>query len=285
MAAMEVSSSGILINGQFPGPTIECETNDHVIVNVVNKLDEPFLITWNGVKQRKTSWQDGVLGTNCPIPPGGQWTYHMQVKDQIGTFSYFASLGMHRAVGAFGGFNIRARPVIFAPYLKPTLRQRLDSRKAHLKPAGLLINGSPRATSFTGQAGIELLISFRCISGQRYLFRVSNVALTTSINFRIQGHTLQLVEVEGAHTLHEFYESIDLHVGQTASFLVTLHSPAKGYYIVAKGYVGSTAKPSLPLPIAPPKMSISTVVKPTLSQRNNYSRKSVGQSIATIPVC
>ncbi|KAF5791805.1 putative L-ascorbate oxidase [Helianthus annuus] len=261
---------GILINGQFPGPTIECETNDNVIVNVVNKLDEPFLITWNGIKQRKTSWQDGVLGTNCPIPPGGQWTYHMQVKDQIGTFSYFASLGMHRAVGAFGGFNIQARPVIFVPYLKPvaefnilvsdwwksdhkTLRQRLDSGKALPKPAGLLINGSPRATSFTGRAG------------QRYLFRVSNVALTTSVNFRIQGHTLQLVEVEGAHTLHESYESIDLHVGQSASFLVTLHSPAKGYYIVASTrftkpvltatgilhYAGSTAKPSLPLPIAP----------------------------------
>lgn len=73
----------------------------------------------NGIKQRKESWQDGVLGTNCPIPPGAQWTYHMQVKDQIGTFSYFASLGVHRAVGAFGGFNIQARPVIFVPYLKP----------------------------------------------------------------------------------------------------------------------------------------------------------------------
>ncbi|KAM0004849.1 putative laccase [Helianthus debilis subsp. tardiflorus] len=238
-----------------------------------------LLISWmnlssshgmNGVKQRKTSWQDGVLGTNCPIPPGGQLTYHMQVKNQIGTFLYFASLGMHIAVGAFGGFNIQARPVIFVPYLKPvaeftilvsdwwksnhkTLRQRLDSGKTLPKPAGLLINGSPCATSFTGQAG------------QRYLFRVSNVALTTSINFRIQCHTLQLVELEGAHTLHESYESIDLHVGQSASFLVTLHSPAKGYYIVASTrftkpvltatgilhYAGSTARPSLPFPIAP----------------------------------
>jgi iron transport multicopper oxidase len=37
---------GILINGQFPGPRIDCVTNDNLIVNVVNKLDEPFLITW-----------------------------------------------------------------------------------------------------------------------------------------------------------------------------------------------------------------------------------------------
>ncbi|XP_071730976.1 L-ascorbate oxidase homolog [Rutidosis leptorrhynchoides] len=261
---------GILINGMFPGPTVYCETNDNVIVEVVNKLDEPFLITWNGVEQRKTSWQDGVLGTNCPIPPGSSWTYHMQVKDQIGTFSYFPSIGMQKAAGGYGGFNIGARPVIFVPYLKPVaeftivvsdwwktdfkaLKQRLDTGKALIRPDGLLINGSPSKTSFTGS------------EGQRYLFRVSNVALQTSINFRIQGHTMTLVEIEGAHTLHESYESFDLHVGQSASFLVTLHAPQKDYYIVASSrftkpvltatgllhYAGSTARASKPLPIAP----------------------------------
>ncbi|GKC42172.1 L-ascorbate oxidase [Tanacetum coccineum] len=170
VSPLGVPQRGILINGMFPGPTIECETNDNVIVEVVNNLDEPFLITWNGVKQRKTSWQDGVLGTNCPIPAHSSWTYHMQVKDQIGTFSYFPSIGMHRAAGGYGGFNIGARPVIFVPYLKPVaeftvlvsdwwksdhkaLRQILDSGKSLPKPNALLINGSPRATSFTGQAG------------------------------------------------------------------------------------------------------------------------------------
>lgn len=43
----------------------------------------------------------------------------MQVKDQIGTFSYFPSIGMQKAAGGYGGFNIQARPVIFVPYLKP----------------------------------------------------------------------------------------------------------------------------------------------------------------------
>ena len=37
---------GILINGQFPGPTIEAITNDNIVVNVINKLDDKFLITW-----------------------------------------------------------------------------------------------------------------------------------------------------------------------------------------------------------------------------------------------
>lgn len=46
----------ILINGQFPGPRLDFVTNDNVIINVINKLNDPFLITWNGIKQRKNSW-------------------------------------------------------------------------------------------------------------------------------------------------------------------------------------------------------------------------------------
>lgn len=38
---------GILINGQFPGPDIHCVTNDNIIVNVFNSLDEPFLLSWS----------------------------------------------------------------------------------------------------------------------------------------------------------------------------------------------------------------------------------------------
>ncbi|KAG8384446.1 hypothetical protein BUALT_Bualt04G0118700 [Buddleja alternifolia] len=262
----------ILINGQFPGPTVNVVTNDNVIVNLENKLDEPLLITWNGIKQRKASWQDGVLGTNCPIPPNSNWTYKMQMKDQIGTFTYFPSTLLHRAAGGFGGFNILARSVIPVPYPKPyeeftvlvsdwwkndhkELQQILDSGNTLPMPDGILINGQPRSTSFD------------VVPGQTYLFRVSNVGMMTSINFRIQGHTLRLVECEGSHTMQEMYESLDIHVGQASSFLVTLHGHGefKDFFIVASTrftkpiltstailhYQGSKSSASGPLPIAP----------------------------------
>lgn len=139
----------ILINGQFPGPKLDCVTNDNIILNLINKLDQPFLLTWwslinhsylplffypildynaeifcwcgfrNGIKQRKNSWQDGVLGTNCPIPPRSNYTYKFQTKDQIGSYTYFPSTGMHRAAGGFGALNVYARSVIPVPYAKP----------------------------------------------------------------------------------------------------------------------------------------------------------------------
>lgn len=73
----------------------------------------------NGIKQRKNSWQDGVLGTNCPILPNQNFTYKFQTKDQIGGYTYFPSTLMHRAAGGFGTLNVWQRSVIAIPYPKP----------------------------------------------------------------------------------------------------------------------------------------------------------------------
>lgn len=270
------TQQGILINGQFPGPRIDCVTNDNLIVNVVNNLDEPFLITWNGIKQRKNSWQDGVAGTNCPIPPGANYTYKFQAKDQIGTFTYFPSVALHRAAGGFGALNVYQRPAIPVPYPLPAgdftllvgdwylaghdqLRQTLDSGAPLPFPDALLINGMPSATLVGDQ-------------GRTYLLRVSNVGMKTSINFRIQGHSLKLAEVEGTHPVQNVYDSLDVHVGQSVAFLVTLDQPPMDYAVVASTrfnpadtspltavgtlhYSIATSRAPGPLPAGPPEQS------------------------------
>ncbi|TKY66981.1 L-ascorbate oxidase-like [Spatholobus suberectus] len=233
-----VKQQGILINWQFPGPQIEAVTNDNLIINVYNSLDEPFLISWNGVLQRRNSWQDGVYGTNCPIPPGQNFTYVLQVKDQIGSYFYYPSLAFHKAAGGYGGFKIASRPGIPVPFPTPAgdftvlagdwykrnhtdLRAILDGGSDLPFPDGLIINGrGSNAYTFTVD------------QGKTYRFRISNVGLTTSINFRIQGHKMTIVEVEGTHTLQNIYDSLDVHLGQTYSVLVTADQPPQDYLIV-----------------------------------------------------
>lgn len=73
----------------------------------------------NGIQQRLNSWQDGVSGTNCQIQPKTNWTYVFQVKDQIGTFSYFPSTGFHKAGGGFGPIRVNNRIVIDVPFPTP----------------------------------------------------------------------------------------------------------------------------------------------------------------------
>lgn len=58
------------------------------------------------------------------------------------------------------------------------------------------------------------------------------MGIATSINFRIQGHKMKLVEVEGSHTLQNWYSSLDIHLGQSYSVLVTADQPAQDYYVV-----------------------------------------------------
>ncbi|XP_077253906.1 L-ascorbate oxidase homolog [Tasmannia lanceolata] len=233
-----VKQQGILINGQFPGPQIESVTNDNLIISVFNNLTDPFLISWNGVQQRRNSWQDGVYGTNCPIPPGKNFTYVLQVKDQIGTYFYFPPLAFHKAAGGFGGLKVLSRPLIPVPFPPPAgdftilagdwfkanhtaLKAILDSGHSLPFPDGLLINGR-------GWNGYTFTVD----QGKTYRFRISNVGLTTSINFRIQGHMMKLVEVEGSHTLQNTYSSLDIHLGQSYSVLVTANQSPKDYYIV-----------------------------------------------------
>ncbi|XP_073116185.1 L-ascorbate oxidase homolog [Elaeis guineensis] len=196
---------GILINGQFPGPQIEAVTNDNIIINVFNNLPEPFLLSWsifllqanffvrcscqknsdvwslkylhrNGVLQRKNCWQDGVYGTNCPIPPGQNFTYALQVKDQIGSYFYFPSLAFHKAAGGFGGFRILSRPLIPVPFPPPAadytlligdwyktnhygLKGVLDGGKNLPFPDGVLINGRGwNGNNFTVEQGSPHLL-------------------------------------------------------------------------------------------------------------------------------
>ncbi|PIA36729.1 hypothetical protein AQUCO_03300145v1 [Aquilegia coerulea] len=233
-----VKQQGILINGQFPGPKIDSVTNDNLIISVFNSLDEPFLLSWNGLQHRRNSWQDGVYGTNCPIPPGQNFTYVLQVKDQIGSFFYYPSLAFHKAAGGFGGITILSRPGIPVPFPPPAgdytilagdwfkknhtdLKAILDGGNTLPAPDGILINGR-------GWNGYTFTVN----QGSTYRFRISNVGLATSFNFRIQGHKMQLVEVEGSHTLQNTYSSLDVHLGQSYSVLVTADQPAQDYYIV-----------------------------------------------------
>ncbi|XP_020587237.1 monocopper oxidase-like protein SKU5 [Phalaenopsis equestris] len=247
-----VEQQVISINGKFPGPVVNVTTNWNVAVNVLNSLDEPLLITWDGVQQRKNSWQDGVLGTNCPIPVGWNWTYQFQVKDQIGSFFYFPSIGLQRAAGGFGEFTINNRAIISVPFDTPhgditlfigdwfnmnhtDLRKELDQGKALGVPDGVLMNGKGpyRYNNTLVPAGIDYE-TINVQPGKTYRFRVHNVGMFSCLNFRVQSHNLLLVETEGSYTVQQNYTNLDIFVGQSYSFLITMdQNGSSDYYVVA----------------------------------------------------
>jgi FtsP/CotA-like multicopper oxidase with cupredoxin domain len=65
------------VNGMLPGPTIDVEEGDTVVVNVYNALaNEATTMHWHGMYQHGTPWMDGVsMVTQCAILPGEAFTY------------------------------------------------------------------------------------------------------------------------------------------------------------------------------------------------------------------
>lgn len=47
------------------------------------------------------------------------WTYVFQTKDQIGTFTYFPSINLHKIAGGYGPIRVNNRNVIAVPFPKP----------------------------------------------------------------------------------------------------------------------------------------------------------------------
>ncbi|CAA2976605.1 monocopper oxidase SKU5 [Olea europaea subsp. europaea] len=288
----------ITINDMFPGPLINATTNDNIHVNVYNDMDEPLLMTWNGIQQRLNSWQDGVSGTNCPIQPGKNWTYVFQVKDQIGSFFYSPSINFQRAGGGFGPLRVNNRIVIKVPFPQPEAefdfligdwyqQSYKDVRKAayHIQPHLMLMNGKGSFLDPLAKAHENFTVS----QGKTYRFRVLNIGNVWSMNFRIQNHKMVVVETEGSYTNQITVDSLDIHVGQSYSVLVTADQNPADYYIVASPkwvnlinqtsisavgilhYENSNKPANGPLPVGPDPFDLSFSVDQAKSIRWNLT--------------
>lgn len=130
----------ILVNGRFPGPAIQANVGDTLVVKVNNQLsaddsssfakwnaaararfstrvdeyyprgtDERVAIHWHGLAMRGVPEQDGAPGfTSCAVQPGGSHTYRFQVThEDVGTHWWHSHSGMARADGLWGTLVVR----------------------------------------------------------------------------------------------------------------------------------------------------------------------------------
>jgi hypothetical protein len=167
----------ILINGQFPGPMIECNEGDTLSIEVDNQSINATSFHWHGIYQNGTNWMDGTVGvTQCPIAPGSKFTYEFTVRGQSGTYwlvgcmellasanetRYHSHHGVQAADGLFGPLIIHSpkekeyqkikystdRVLMIQDYyhdlsgdLMPGYLSN-DRENAEPVPAGTLING------------------------------------------------------------------------------------------------------------------------------------------------
>ncbi|KAF5959856.1 hypothetical protein HYC85_001065 [Camellia sinensis] len=233
VSPLGVPQQVIAVNGTFPGPTFNVTTNDNVVMKISSLLGlecKCVVLLGKTVFWARTA-PFLLIGT-------GPTSFKLRIRS--------------RAAGGFGSFIITNRKIIPLPFSTPdgdinimigdwytrnhtALRTDLDAGKDLGMPDGVLINGKGpyRYNTTLVPDGIDYE-TINVDPGKTYRIRVHNVGVSTCLNFRIQNHNLLLAETEGYYTSQQNYTSLDIHVGQSYSLLVTMDQNASSdYYIVA----------------------------------------------------
>lgn len=99
----------LVFNDQFPGPLIEANRGDRLLINVTNNLQNATSVHWHGLYQNGTNWMDGSSGiTQCPIPPGSSFLYNFTLDGQYGTYWYHSHQSTQYSDGLVGPLIIHA---------------------------------------------------------------------------------------------------------------------------------------------------------------------------------
>ena len=83
------------INGQVPGPVLRVKRGEEVFARLINNLNKPVALHWQGV--RIANGMDGAAGlTQAPVEPGGRMDFRFTAPD-AGTYWYRPSAFPHAA--------------------------------------------------------------------------------------------------------------------------------------------------------------------------------------------
>uniref|UniRef100_A0A804NAW0 Laccase n=1 Tax=Zea mays TaxID=4577 RepID=A0A804NAW0_MAIZE len=239
------STSIIAVNGQLPGPSIEVNEGDDVVVKVVNNSPYNVTIHWHGVLQLMTPWADGPsMVTQCPIQPSSSYTYRFSVPGQEGTLWWHAHSSFLRAT-VYGAFIIRPRRGNAYPFPAPdkevpiVLGEWWNRNVVDVESDAILAGQLPaQSDAFTVNGKTGLL--YQCANetftavvepSTRVLLRVVNAGLNSHLFFKLAGHNFTVVAVDAGYTSNLNTDTLVLAPGQTVDALVTTAAAPGSYYM------------------------------------------------------
>ncbi|KAI1318994.1 hypothetical protein EDD11_005192 [Mortierella claussenii] len=252
----------LLVNGMFPGPLVEANTGDRIVVKVTNNMVNGTAIHWHGMFQNGTNWMDGTLGvTQCAIPAGQAFTYNFTVPNQWGTYWWHAHASSQYIDGIVGPLIIHSPDephlddyqediiMMISDYYHTDSGSLVswymsqDSQGTEPIPDNGLINGrhtfdcslDAQASFPTGNkctSGAPMTV-FDFKAGQSYRVRVINSGAFADFQFSIDNHTLTVIEADGVDMQPVDVQRIPIHVAQRYSVLVRANQAVNNYWVRA----------------------------------------------------
>lgn len=243
----------ILVNRQFPGPLVEANEGDTIVIHVDNQATNATAIHWHGIYQIGTPFMDGTVGvTQCPIAPGKQFTYEFTVSNQSGTYWWHAHYGVQASDGLHGPLIVHSRKekemrqsdyssdrvvlisdhyhdlssALLWQYLKP------DMENAEPVPNSGLINGRsvsncpefPNKQCDEGPTHEPANIAIA--RGERHRLRLINVGAFAEFQVQIDEHELGITEVDGTDVVPSSFHR--LHIAPAQRYSVIIKAETSG---------------------------------------------------------
>ncbi|KAJ5818171.1 multicopper oxidase-domain-containing protein [Penicillium riverlandense] len=246
----------LVFNGSYPGPTIEADWGDTLIIHVRNELtDNGTAIHWHGVRQHGTNEHDGTPGiTQCPIAPGDKMTYKFRAT-QYGTSWYHSHWSLQLADGLYGpivihgpataNYDVDLGPVVitdwyhqsaFKLWTEKTMYGGFPVRSNAIAANGL-INGTntypcedsndPSCLG-TGQHS-ETVIQ----KGKRYLIRLIDAEIDGWMKFTIDRHKLTVIAADFVPIEPYQTDSVIITSGQRYDIVIEADQGIGSYWMRA----------------------------------------------------
>ncbi|KAK4496969.1 hypothetical protein PRZ48_011418 [Zasmidium cellare] len=233
----------MLVNGQYPGPTLRAAWGDQMIVHVKNRMqDNGTTIHFHGVRQLNTNAADGVPGvTECPIAPGSEKTYVFNVT-QFGTGWYHSHFSAQYGDGVAGpivfdgpasanyDFDLGPYPVNEWYYRTAWQASSLaiDAIQTLGKPPAannMLINGTNKNANGTGSYNHVVIEP-----GKRYRLRIISMSVDNYMRVSLDGHRMKIIAADFVPIKPIAVEWIFLGAGQRYDVIITADQEPGNYW-------------------------------------------------------
>lgn len=269
-----VNRSVLLVNGQFPGPTIEANWGDTITVNVCNKITGPedgTALHWHGILQKSTPWYDGVPAVEqCPIAPGTCMTYSF-LADVYGTSWYHSHYSAQYAGGLSGAMIIHGPsqvaydydvgPILLSDWYHQPYEQIVESVMASPPVApptsdSNLINGkmsfdcsqlTNKTQQCTSNAGLS---KFQFHSGKKHRLRLINNSAEAIQRFTIDGLNMTIIANDFVPVQPYTTNVVTLGVGQRTDVIVTATGASDSAIWMRSDISGNCSRSAHPFALA-----------------------------------
>lgn len=230
----------LAINGSIPGPTLEVNWGDTVVVHLHNNLGDSVQngtsMHFHGIRQLYSNPMDGVVSvTQCPLAPGHSMTYRWRAT-QYGTTWYHSHIGLQTWEGVFGGIIIHGPAsanydedkgvIMLNDWDIDTVDELWDGAQLTGAPKldnalihGMNVFGADGDTSQTGRR-----FNMSMIPGKSYRLRLGNAACDTHFKFSIDHHRLTVIATDLVPVQPYTTDVIDIAIGRPRS---DPHPPCK----------------------------------------------------------